>query len=69
MCLGLPKIRVTILGVPITRIIVFGGLYWGPTIFRNYHMDSGDGAHRWILLKYALVIVSGGAIGTLNPKP
>ena len=42
VCLGLPKIRVTILGGPIIRIIVFRGLYWGPTIFRNYHMDSGS---------------------------
>ena len=29
---GFPKIRVTFLGVPITRIIVFWGLYWGPPI-------------------------------------
>ena len=25
---GFPKIRGTFLGVPITRIVVFGGLYW-----------------------------------------
>ena len=30
---GLPKIRGTILGVPIIRIIVFWGLYWGPPKF------------------------------------
>ena len=29
---GLPKIRGTILGVPITRTIIFWGLYWGPPI-------------------------------------
>ena len=29
---GLPKIRGTILGVPIIRTIVFWGLYWGPLI-------------------------------------
>ena len=29
---GFPKIRGTILGVPIIRTIVFGGLYWGPPI-------------------------------------
>ena len=30
---GSPKIRDTILGVLITRIIVFWGPYWGPLIF------------------------------------
>ena len=34
-----PKIRGTLLGVPITRTIVFGGLYWGPLILGNYQMD------------------------------
>ena len=29
---GFPKIRGTLLGVPIIRIIVFWGLYWGPLI-------------------------------------
>ena len=29
---GFPKIRGTILGVPITRIIVYWGLYWDPLI-------------------------------------
>ena len=29
---GFPKIRGTILGVPIIRTIVFWGLYWGPPI-------------------------------------
>ena len=27
----------TILKVPIVRIIVFWGLYWGPPILGNYH--------------------------------
>ena len=27
-----PKIRGTFLGAPIMKIIVFGGLYWGPLI-------------------------------------
>ena len=31
---GFPKIRGTILGVPITRIIIYWGLYWGP-LFRE----------------------------------
>ena len=30
-----PKIRGTILGVPIIRTIVFWGLYWGPLILGN----------------------------------
>ena len=33
-----PKIRGTILGVPIIRTIVFWGLYWGPLILGNYHI-------------------------------
>ena len=36
---GFPKIRGTILGVPILRIIVFGGLYWGPLILGNYQIQ------------------------------
>ena len=35
---GFPKIRGTILGVPILRMRVFGGLYWGPPILGNYHV-------------------------------
>ena len=38
--LGFPKIRGTILGVPIIRIIVFGGLYWGPLVLGNYQIGS-----------------------------
>ena len=30
----------TFLGVPIIRIIVFWGLYWGPLILGNYHMKE-----------------------------
>ena len=33
-----PKIRSTILGVPIIRTIVYWGLYWGPFILGNYHL-------------------------------
>ena len=36
---GFPKIRGTILGVPIIRTIVFWGLYWGPLILGNYQME------------------------------
>ena len=30
------------LGLPIVRIIVFWGLYWGPPILGNYHIVSTD---------------------------
>ena len=36
--LGFPKIRGTISGVPIIRIIIYWGLYWGPLILGNYHI-------------------------------
>ena len=35
---GFPKIRGTILGVPIIRIIVYWCLYWGPLILGNYQI-------------------------------
>ena len=31
--MGFPKIWRTFLGVPIIRILVYWGLYWGPLIF------------------------------------
>ena len=34
-----PKIRDTFLGVPIIRTIVFWGLYSGPLILGNYHLE------------------------------
>ena len=37
---GFPKIRGTFLGVPIIRIIIFWGLYWGPSILGNYHLTK-----------------------------
>ena len=41
MCIwGFPKIRGTFLGVPITRTIVFWGLYWGTLILGNDHMTA-----------------------------
>ena len=33
---GFPKTRVTFWGVPIIRIIICWGLYWGPLISGNY---------------------------------
>ena len=38
---GFPKIRGTILGVPIIRTIVYWGLYWGPLFLGNYHLGFG----------------------------
>ena len=35
---GFPRIMGTFLGVPIIRIIVYWGLYWGPHILGNYHI-------------------------------
>ena len=41
--LWFPKIRDTILGVPVIRTIVFGSLYWGPLMLGNYHLEvHGD---------------------------
>ena len=34
---GFPKIRGTFWGVPIIRIILYWGLFWGPLILGNYH--------------------------------
>ena len=39
---GFPKIMGTILGVPIIRIIVFWGLYWGSLILGNYQIPLQD---------------------------
>ena len=38
---GLPKFGGTLMGVPITRIIVYEGLYWGPLILGNCHIVGG----------------------------
>ena len=37
--MGGSQIKGTILGVPIIRIVIFWGLYWGPPIFGNYHIS------------------------------
>ena len=37
-----PKIRVTTLGVPIRRTVVYEGLHWGPLILGNYHMSFSE---------------------------
>ena len=33
-----PKIRGTLLGVPIIRTLVFWGLYWGPLLLGDYQI-------------------------------
>ena len=37
---GFPKIRGSMLGVPIIRTIVYWGLYWGPLVLGNYHLHQ-----------------------------
>ena len=37
---GFPKIRGTLFGVPIIRIIVYWGLQWGPLIWGKYHVKK-----------------------------
>ena len=39
---GFPKIRGRFLGVPIIRIIAFGGLYWGTLILGNYLLGKDE---------------------------
>ena len=48
---GFPKIRGTLMGVPIIGTIVFWGLYWGPLILGNYLFFSGA---------YARALANGG---------
>ena len=52
-----PKIRGTILGVPIIRTIVFWGLYWGTLIWGNYHVGliriKSRELEKWNLLHYS----------------
>ena len=40
-----PKIRGTILGVPIIMTIVFWGLYWGSPILSTYHIFQPSGSY------------------------
>ena len=36
--MGVPRITGTFVGVCVTRVIIFWGLYPGPLILGNYHM-------------------------------
>ena len=44
---GFPKIRGTILGVPIIRTVVYWGLYWGPLILGNYQVVCQMRVTQW----------------------
>ena len=46
MIWGFPKIRGTLLGVPIIRTVIFLGLYWGPLVLGNYHLSNGGSGSR-----------------------
>ena len=37
---GFPKLGGTFLRLPVIRIRVYWGLYWDPTILRNYHLGK-----------------------------
>ena len=39
---GFAKLRGTVFGIPIIRIIVDWGLYWGPPILGNYNFEPWD---------------------------
>ena len=58
-----PKIRGAILGVPIIRIIVYWGPYWGPPILGNYHLGITtlrvQGLKEWGLRAQMLSMVFG----------
>ena len=56
---GFPKIRGTFLEVPIGRIIVFWGVYWGPPILGNYHITCNAAYARNALLVPAKVKACG----------
>ena len=47
-----PKIRGTVLGVPILRIIVYWGVYWGPLILGNYQMGSSQNSGPLLVMDY-----------------
>ena len=38
------KIKGTSLGLPMMRMIIFGGLYWGALIFGSCHMRESNEA-------------------------
>ena len=48
--IGISQIRGTFLGVPILRIIIFWGLYWGPLVSGNYHIGVNASKRGWGLI-------------------
>ena len=56
---GFPKIGGTILGVPIIRIIVFGGLRWGPLNLGNCHISVLDIVYTYLGFKYSIYLYIG----------
>ena len=56
--MGVSQIKGTILGVPIIRIVVFWGLYWGPPILGNYYIgfprSIGDCIQVWCRIRYII---------------
>ena len=44
---GFPKIRGTILGVPMRRTIIFWGPYWGPLNLGTYHIPKKLQHSQW----------------------
>ena len=65
---GFPQIRGTSLGVPIIRIIVFWGLYWGPPILGNYHMVVSRGRRPRLTTVTYFTILSLGARREGSPR-
>ena len=67
---GFPKLRGIFLEVPIIRIIVFWGLYWGPLILGNYHIISGTSASACHLIQETVLSAfSLGALDACAPVP
>ena len=63
--MGFPKIISTLFGVPILKIIVFRGLYWGPLILGNCHVGLGlRGVMDNLIASLGLI----GNLATTSPK-
>ena len=55
MIWGFTEVSGTILGVPIVRTIVYWGLYRGPLILGNYHIDDYSGPYIIIISTHVLL--------------
>ena len=47
---GVYQTRGTFLGVPIRRVVISWGLYWGPAVLQNYHIGLGSRGHKALTL-------------------